>query len=193
MTQANSNPVLVSLEFTPNPNTLKYIVNRSLLSQGAANFTSAEAAKNSSPLATRLFEVPGVVGVMVGRDFVTVTKGAGGDWETLNRMSTDIIKDHLGQELPVVTGEVSTGHTASTTPGGSEVENRIRQILDDQIRPAVAMDGGDITLDRYEDGVVYLQLQGSCSGCPSSTATLKMGIETRLKQAIPEVREVVSV
>ena len=185
----STQPVFVSLEFTPNPNTLKYIVNRQLLARGAANFkTVADAGQ--SPLARRLFEVPGVEGVMLGRDFVTVTKGAGGDWETLNRLTTDYIKDHLTQGLPVVEGEIETGHAGA---GDSEAEARIRQILDEQIRPAVAMDGGDITFERYEDGVVYLRMQGSCSGCPSSTATLKMGIETRLKAALPEIKEVVSV
>lgn len=188
MNQENS-PVLVSLEFTPNPNTLKYIVNRQLLSSGAANFKDSESA-TASPLALKLFKVPGVVGVMVGRDFVTVTKGANGDWETLNRMSTDLIKGHLTEGLPVVEGEISTGHDVGS---GTDLERKIQDILDSQIRPAVAMDGGDITFHKYEDGVVYLQMQGSCSGCPSATATLKMGIETRLKQAIPEIREVVSV
>lgn len=180
----------VSLEFTPNPNTLKYVVDRTLLEKGAANFATRDAAEKS-PLAKRLFEVPGVAGVMIGRNFVTVTKGTDGDWESLNRGVNETLNDHLGKGLPVIDGEAAMSDHAGQ--GGSEIETKIREILDREVRPAVAMDGGDITFDRYEDGVVYLYMQGSCSGCPSSTATLRMGIETRLKEAIPEIREVVSV
>ncbi len=191
---ADATPVFVSLEFTPNPSTLKYVVNRTLLAVGAANFTSKEKADENSPLAAKLFEIPGVVAVMVGRDFVTVTKGSSGDWETLNRKSTEIIKEHAASGQPSVTGDITTGHTASTSSAAdTEIETKIKKILDEQVRPAVAMDGGDIVFDRFENGIVFLHMQGSCSGCPSSTATLKMGIETRLKQAIPEVQEVVAV
>ena len=180
----------VSLEFTPNPNTLKYVVNRVLLEKGAANFPDVSAAERS-PLAKRLFAVTGVSGVMVGKNFVTVTKGSEGDWEGLNRGVTDIIKDHLTKNLLVLEEGAVTG--GPTGQGVGAIEDKIRAILDAEIRPAVAMDGGDITFERFENGVVYLYLQGSCSGCPSSTATLKMGIENRLKEQIPEVQEVVSV
>lgn len=182
--------VEVSLEFTPNPNTLKYVVNRTLLASGAANFPTKESAERS-PLAKRLFSVLGVTAVMVGRNFVTVTKGNEGDWEGLNRGVNDTLKDHLGKNLPVVDESVVT--SGPTGQGTGVIEDKIREILDREIRPAVAMDGGDITFEKFENGVVYLYLQGSCSGCPSSTATLKMGIENRLKEAIPEVQEVVSV
>jgi Fe-S cluster biogenesis protein NfuA len=189
----NTDQVYVSLEFTPNPSTLKYVVNRTLLKTGAANFKDLESAQKS-PLAQKLFGITGVVGVMIGRDFVTVTKGEAGDWETLNRESTNTIKEHLTAGLPVVDKDYMSGHAASSEAGRmGEIEDKIRQILDEKIRPAVAMDGGDITFDRFENGVVFLHLQGSCSGCPSSTATLKMGIETRLKEAIPEVVAVESV
>jgi len=177
----------VSLEFTPNPNTLKYVVDRTLLERGAANFPNVEAAEKS-PLAKKLFSVSGVCGVMIGKNFVTVTKGESGDWEGLNRGVTDVLKDHLGHDLPVV--DESALNAPATGQGGGAIEERIRAILDADIRPAVAMDGGDITFERYENGVVYLYLQGSCSGCPSSTATLKMGIERRLKDAIPEIQSV---
>lgn len=188
--------IMISLEFTPNPNTLKYVVEQSLIERGAANFTSKEATQGKSPLAERLFGINGVAGVMVGKNFVTVTKGSDGDWESLNRGVNDVLQDHLSQNLPIVDPSFFTSPSTSTgTSSGSNgaVEDKIREILEKEVRPAVAMDGGDITFDRYQDGVVYLNLQGSCSGCPSSTATLKMGIETRLREAIPEIREVVSV
>lgn len=184
------NMVDISLEFTPNPNTLKYVVNRTLLERGAANFPNVAAAERS-PLAKRLFGVLGVSAVMVGRNFITVSKGEDGDWEGLNRGVTDILKDHLSKGLTVV--EEAALAAGPTGQGSGEIENKIRAILDAEIRPAVAMDGGDITFEKFENGVVYVYLQGSCSGCPSSTATLKMGIENRLKEAIPEVVEVVSV
>jgi Fe-S cluster biogenesis protein NfuA len=186
----SQNLVDIALEFTPNPSTLKYVVNRTLLEQGAANFPNSGAAERS-PLAKRLFGVRGVVGVMIGKNFVTVTKGDDGDWESLNRGVNDVLKDHLTQNLQIV--DASTLTSGPTGQGDGDIENRIRAILDAEIRPAVAMDGGDITFEKYENGVVYLYLQGSCSGCPSSTATLKQGIEHRLKQAIPEIQEVVSI
>lgn len=182
----------ISLEFTPNPNTLKYVVDKVLLEKGAANFPSAQSAEKS-PLAKRLFNVLGVAGVMVGKNFITVTKGPDGDWESLNNGVQKALQEHLGSDLPVLDpASVNTGHSASSGSNG-DIEQKIKEILDSDIRPAVAMDGGDITFEKYEDGVVYLYLQGSCSGCPSSTATLKQGIERRLKDAIPEIQEVVSV
>jgi Fe-S cluster biogenesis protein NfuA len=186
-----STEVYVSLEFTPNPNTLKYSVNRELVEQGAVNFLRKEDAERRSPLATKLFSVEGIAGVMIGRGFVTVTKTEEGDWDVVHKSTSTLIEDHLKRNEPVLLGDVQdqNGHKG----GETEVEKKIREILDTEIRPAVAMDGGDITFEKYEDGVVYLYLQGSCSGCPSSTMTLKQGIETRLQQAIPEIREVVSV
>ncbi|MBI2604935.1 MAG: NifU family protein [Deltaproteobacteria bacterium] len=169
----------ISLEFTPNPNTLKYMINRTLLERGAFNYTKADETE-SSPLAKRLFTVKGVVGVMIGRNFVTITKGEEGDWESLNTGVMAALKEHIVQGQPIVDATAtSTGHKAG---GESQIEDKIREILDNEVRPAVAMDGGDI-----------LYLQGACSGCPSSTATLRMGIENRLREAIPEVREVVSI
>jgi Fe-S cluster biogenesis protein NfuA len=182
--------VEVSLEFTPNPNTLKFVVNQTLLEKGAANYTESAGAGNS-PLAQKLFTVPGVAGVMIGRNFVTITKGDEGDWEKIHQASVDTITSHLDTGAKAVEGDVSAPENHHQAQG--EIETKIRQILDDEIRPAVAMDGGDITFDKYQDGVVYLFLQGSCSGCPSSTLTLKMGIESRLREIIPEIKEVVSI
>jgi Fe-S cluster biogenesis protein NfuA len=187
----SSNDVYVSLEFTPNPNTLKYSVNRELLDKGAANFTRKEEAEARSPLATKLFNVAGIAGVMIGKNFITVTKTDEGDWDVVHKSSSTIIEQHLSKNETVL---VEAAAPQSAHKGGTtEIENKIRQILDNEIRPAVAMDGGDITFEKFEEGVVYLYLQGSCQGCPSSTMTLKMGIETRLREAIPEVQEVVSI
>ena len=188
----DNQPVYVSLEFTPNPNTLKYSVNRTLLkTRTAANFGRAQDAADKSPLATKLFKVAGISAVMIGKDFVTVTKTEEGDWDVVHKNTSSIIEEHLTKnELVVDEGLMSAGQT---TGNMGIIETKIREILDAEIRPAVAMDGGDITFDRFEDGVVYLHMQGSCAGCPSSTATLKQGIETRLRDAIPEVIEVVSV
>jgi Fe-S cluster biogenesis protein NfuA len=183
--------VYVSLEFTPNPNTLKYSVNRELLAKGAANFVKRDEAAKRSPLAAKLFGVPGIAGVMIGRNFVTVTKTEEGDWDVVHKSSSSIIETHLGANEPVLNNE--SGEESAHKGGTTDIENRIREILDKEIRPAVAMDGGDITFEKFEAGVVYLFLQGSCAGCPSSTATLKMGVETRLREAIPEVLEVVAV
>ena len=182
--------IYVSLEFTPNPNTLKYSVNKTLLERGAAFYPKKADAEGKSPLALKLFDVAGICAVMIGKDFVTVTKTEEGDWDVVHRTSSSIIESHLKAGEPAVfpdqQGEAHKG-------GSTEIETKIRKILDDEVRPAVAMDGGDITFEKFENGIVYVYLQGSCSGCPSSTATLKMGIETRLKEMIPEVMEVVAV
>ncbi len=185
--------VNIQLEWTPNPSTLKYVVDRRLVSSGAVSITSLEAAQEKSPLALKLMGIMGVVAVMVGSNFVTVTKGDAGEWDELNDAVMATLDEHLGANLPAVNEEaLAAARTQSAAAGGS-VESRIQEILDAEIRPAVAQDGGDITLDRFEEGIVYLHMKGSCAGCPSSTATLKMGIETRLRELVPEVTEVVSV
>ena len=181
--------VNIQLEWTPNPSTLKYVVDRPLLPSGAVNFTEKARAEEISPLAKRLFDIRGVVGVMLGSNFVTVTKGEEGDWDELNDGVIQTLEEHLGDNRPIVIGEWRPARAT----GGGEVAERIREILDAEIRPAVAQDGGDVVLDRYEDGIAYLMMQGSCSGCPSSVMTLKMGIENRLRELVPEVHEVVAV
>ena len=185
--------VNIQLEWTPNPSTLKYVVDMPLLAKGAMNFTSLELAKDKAPLAERLFGIKGVTAVMVGTNFVTVTKGDEGEWDELNDGVMSALDTHLSGGGEVVKPEVLAEREKQFAEGGGGVEARIRDILDTEIRPAVAMDGGDITLDRFEGGVVYLAMKGSCAGCPSSTATLKQGIESRLREAIPEVTEVVSI
>ena len=182
-------PLEIAAEMTPNPNTLKFNINRTLAESGSINFTDPEKAKGT-PLAEKLFEIQNVIGIMVGRDFVTVTKSPSANWQPLVEPITKSLKSLLES------GQALFGSVAPSTDapaGGSDVETKIRQILDQEIRPAVAMDGGDITFHGFKDGVVTLHLQGSCSSCPSSVMTLKMGVENRLKSLIPEVKEVVQV
>jgi Fe-S cluster biogenesis protein NfuA len=175
--------VTITLEFTPNPDTLKYAVSEPLLERGALDFPQREAA-GDSPLALYLFQVDGVAAVMIGRDFVTVTVPDATKMASVNTEMLDRLKQHLDNGQPIFTGELpGSDHGSATDP----ISKQIVEILDAQIRPAVAMDGGDIVFDRFEEGVVYLHLKGSCAGCPSSTVTLKMGIESRLREEIPEV------
>lgn len=183
--------VNIQLEWTPNPSTLKYVVDRRLLPRGAMNFTEKAAAESVSPLATKLMGIPGVTSVMLGVSFVTVTKGEAGEWDELNDAVMSTLDSHLSAGEVIVHPEAL--QTPATPGGDSGVEARIHEVLDAEIRPALMADGGDVHLQRFEDGIAYLQLRGACSGCPSSTMTLKMGIETKLRDAIPELVEVVSV
>lgn len=184
-----SSDISVTLEFTPNPDTLKYVSSVPLLPSGAANFTTPEMAKNRSPLAENIFALPSIKAVMIGTNFVTVTLTTQDGLAELNQKIIDTIKNYLMTGAPVVLALPESGTKATR----SEIEQKIIEILDRDVRPAVAMDGGDITFEKYEDGFVYLKMQGSCSGCPSSMMTLKMGVETRLREAIPEVQEVIPV
>ncbi|HTH95982.1 MAG TPA: NifU family protein [Stellaceae bacterium] len=180
--------MFIQTEPTPNPATLKFLPGREVMAAGTANFANVEAAANS-PLAQRLFGVDGVTGVFLGYDFITVTKDDSQDWQELRPSVLGVIMESLTTGVPVIEGEAAaSAHTASGDD--SEIVLQIKDLLDTRIRPAVAQDGGDILFQGFEDGVVYLHMQGSCSGCPSSTATLKMGIENMLKHYIPEVREV---
>lgn len=192
---SSASDLYVSLEFTPNPNTLKYSVNRQLLDHGARNFLKLEEAQAKSPLAAKLFGIPGIAAVMIGRDFVTVTKTEAGDWDLVHKSVSSSLEQHLGAGEPVFAPGALEAEAAglASVGSGDQIQQRIQEILDREIRPAVAMDGGDITFDRFEAGVVYLHMQGSCSGCPSSTMTLKAGIETRLREAIPEIQSVEAV
>jgi Fe-S cluster biogenesis protein NfuA len=183
--------VEIRLEFTPNPNALKYVLDEHvLLERGSANFNDVAAA-NASPLAKRIMAVTGIASCMIGRNFVSVTKTADGDWEVVDQKTRDAIKAHVVSGDPTL-HPVSLEKTPESAGTESDIEKKIKEILDRDIRPAVAMDGGDIVFERYEAGTVYVYMQGSCAGCPSSTATLKMGIETRLRDAVPEIKEVVA-
>ena len=178
--------MFIETEQTPNPATLKFLPGRAIMASGTADFASAEKAERS-PLATRLFQIEGVTGVFLGADFVTVTKADGRTWQVLKPAILGVIMEHLTANRPILLEE-----SAATAPAGEEDEltAQIRELIDTRVRPAVAQDGGDIIFQGFEDGVVYLHMQGSCAGCPSSTATLKMGIENMLKHYVPEVVEV---
>lgn len=182
----------ISAEVTPNPNTIKLNVNRRLLDGGSLDYPSQDTA-GESLLASRLFETPAVSQVFIGKSFVSITKREDADWEELTPV-LDTLKQVLNSGQPVVSPEAAQRAAAgSSSETDSEIERQIRELLDAHVRPAVARDGGDITLFGYEDGVVTLRLQGACGSCPSSTFTLKMGVENLLKTHIPEVREVVAV
>lgn len=183
----------IQLEWTPNPNTLKYVIEAELIPRGAMNFRSKEEALEKSPLVIQLFGVPGVAAVMLGKNFVTVTKGPDGDWDELNDGVMQVLEKHVSSNAPAVTEAALAEWAQATTARGGDIEQLIRGVLEEEIRPAVAMDGGDITFDRFEDGTVYVHMQGSCAGCPSSTATLRLGIESRLRELIPDLVGVVPV
>ncbi len=181
--------MFIQTESTPNPATLKFLPGQSVLGSGTADFLSAEAAA-SSPLARRLFAVEGVEATFFGTDFITVTKGDGIEWDHIKPAILGAIMEHFQSGEPVIEGAADAGHAAHDEGPDSQIVNQIKDLLDTRVRPAVAQDGGDITFHGYENGVVYLHMQGACAGCPSSTLTLKMGIENLLRHYIPEVVEV---
>ena len=182
--------MFIQTESTPNPATLKFLPGQTVLELGTADFPSAEAAAKS-PLAKRIFAAGGVTGVFFGTDFVTVTKADDVDWAHIKPQILGAIMEHYQSGAPVSEGEGATGggHAEHTGADG-DIVRQIKELLDTRVRPAVAQDGGDITFHGFERGVVYLHMQGACAGCPSSTLTLKMGIENLLRHYIPEVTEV---
>lgn len=178
--------MFIQTETTPNPATLKFLPGCEVTRQGTANFTSPEAAERS-PLATRLFGVDGVTGVFLGTDFITVTKAADQEWTALKPFILSAIMEHFGSGAPVIE---DGGEAADGADTDDETSAQIKDLLDTRVRPAVAQDGGDIIFRGFKNGIVYLHMQGACSGCPSSTATLKHGIENMLRYYIPAVMEV---
>jgi len=177
--------MFIQTEGTPNPATLKFLPGCDVMGTGGANFTNAGMAARS-PLAVRLFETEGVEGVYLGGDFITVTKTDDKEWETMKPLILGAIMEHFTAGKPVIEGADDDNDDAAD----GSIEAQIKELLDTRVRPAVAQDGGDIIFHSFEDGVVYLTMQGACSGCPSSTATLKHGIENMLRHYIPEVMEV---
>jgi Fe-S cluster biogenesis protein NfuA len=178
--------MFIATELTPNPATLKFLPGRTVVENGTANFTDSEAAARS-PLAERLFGLPGVAGIFLGGDFVTVTKDEASDWYQLKPAILGVIMEHFTAGRPVLLGPAAESEGAEDE---DEIVLQIKELIETRVRPAVAQDGGDILFHDFADGVVYLHMQGSCSGCPSSTATLKAGIENMLRHYIPEVQEV---
>ncbi|MCU0894078.1 MAG: NifU family protein [Rhodospirillales bacterium] len=178
--------MFIQTEMTPNPATMKFLPGRAVVESGTANFTSPEEAARS-PLALRLFELDGVAGVFLGNDFITVTKLSDQDWQVMKPMVLSAIMEHFTSGDAVM---VEAGESTHADAEDDEISAQIKELIDTRVRPAVAQDGGDIIFRGFEDGVVYLHMQGSCSGCPSSTATLKHGIENMLRYYVPEVLEV---
>lgn len=180
--------MFIQTESTPNPATLKFLPGQDVLGLGTADFPNADAAA-ASPLARRLFQVAGVTGVFLGSDFITVTKTDDAEWQHLKPEILGAIMEHFQSGARAIEGEAEAGHADHDGPD-AEIVGQIKELLDSRVRPAVAQDGGDITFHGFERGVVYLHMKGACAGCPSSTMTLKMGIENLLRHYIPEVTEV---
>lgn len=182
--------MFIQTESTPNPATLKFLPGQTVLEAGTADFPAADMA-DKSPLAARIFAVDGVAGVFLGNDFITVTKSDGIEWDHIKPAILGAVMEHFQSGQPIMASDegLGSGHADHDGEDG-EVVNQIKELLDSRVRPAVAQDGGDITFHGFERGVVYLHMQGACAGCPSSTLTLKMGIENLLRHYIPEVTEV---
>ena len=190
--------MFIETETTPNPSSLKFLPGRTVMASGTREFASPEAAE-ASPLAQAIFDTGEVVNVFYGWDFVTVTAAPGADWGALKSQVVTILLDHFVSEAPLFVGGTADGISVPAEDTAMVVEDRaedaeiianIQELLETRVRPAVAGDGGDIAYRGFSDGVVYLTLQGACAGCPSSTATLKHGIESLLKHYVPEVVEV---
>ena len=181
--------MFIQTESTPNPATLKFLPGQSVMDVGTADFPAPVGA-DVSPLAARIFAVSGVAGVFLGNDFVTVTKDAETEWDHVKPAILGAIMEHYQSGAPVMAGDSDTSGHASHSGEDEGIVTQIKQLLDTRVRPAVAQDGGDITFHGFDRGVVYLHMKGACAGCPSSTLTLKMGIENLLRHYIPEVTEV---
>lgn len=177
--------MFIQTEATPNPATIKFIPGQVVMTKGNAEFRDA-ANTARSPLASRLFRIDGVSSVFLAGDFVSVTRDAQSDWSFLKPQVLAAIMEHYLSGLPVIEGSGDEDNNGLE----SEIVIQIRELMDTRVRPAVARDGGDIEFVKFEDGIVWLRMKGACSGCPSSTATLKMGIENMLKHFIPEVKSV---
>lgn len=191
--------MFIETEQTPNPATLKFLPGRTVMTAGTRDFASLEEAE-ASPLAQALFDLGDVTGVFFGRDFVSVTAAPGVAWSDLRTDVISILLDHFSADMPLfhaasaqdirVPAEDAGGPLPGDDPEDADIIVQIRELIDTRVRPAVANDGGDIIYRGFDKGTVYLQMQGACSGCPSSTMTLKNGIEQLLKHYVPEVSEV---
>ena len=181
--------MFIQTEATPNPATLKFIPGRVVTDGNPMEFSSREAATRS-PLAEKLFDVPGVTGVFYGSDFITVTK-ANGEWQQLKPAILGAIMEHFMSGVPILAEEEKAEvKDEFFDEADAETVDMIKDLIETRVRPAVANDGGDITFRGFKDGIVYLNMKGACSGCPSSTATLQHGIQNLLKHFVPDVVEV---
>lgn len=189
--------MFIETETTPNPATLKFLPGQQVMSAGTREFANPEDA-DASPLAQALFDTGEVTNVFFGADFVSVSKAPGTDWPSLKPQVVSILLDHFVSQAPLFAGGDASGFSVPAEdallvdedPADADIVAQINELLETRVRPAVAGDGGDISYRGFKDGIVYLTLQGACSGCPSSTATLKHGIEGLLKHYVPEVVEV---
>lgn len=186
--------MFIQTEATPNPSTLKFLPGRVVLERGTAEFRDADEAAAKSPLAARLFDVPGVTGVFLGYDFVSVTN-EGQEWSHIKPAILGAIMEHFTSGGAVMSAEMPEVEPGEEfyEPGDETLVATVKELLETRVRPAVAQDGGDITFRGYKDGTVYLNMRGACAGCPSSTATLKYGIQNLLRHFVPEVQEVEAV
>ncbi len=178
--------MFIQTENTPNPATIKFIPDKQLLISETFDFASADMAKKS-PLALRLFGITGVSRIFLSYEFISVTKSDDTDWSMLKPIILAALMEYLSLDQPIIDDDYIA---PNTNIDDDEITSQIKELLEERVRPMVAMDGGDIIFDSFDDGIVYLRMQGACSGCPSSTATLKIGIENMLRHYIPEVIEV---
>ncbi len=183
----------IEIETTPNPATVKFLPGQAVMADGTRDFATPEDAE-ASPLADALFGLGDVEGVFLGRDFVSVTKAPGSDWMTVKPQVLTILLDHFASGAPLFheAGGAAAGDPAPfpVAPEDEDIVAQIAELIDTRVRPAVAADGGDIVLRGFDKGTVFLSMQGACAGCPSSTMTLKNGVEQLLKHYVPEVTEV---
>jgi Fe-S cluster biogenesis protein NfuA len=188
---AKEKPMFIQTEATPNPATLKFLPGRPVLETGTLDLRDPAEAAKSSPLAERLFAIEGVDGVFFGSDFITVSKSAG-EWPQLKPAILGAIMEHFMSGAPLLNaGEEETGAADEFfETADEEIDTTIKDLIETRVRPAVANDGGDITFKGFKEGIVYLHMKGACSGCPSSTATLRHGIQNLLRHYVPEVVEV---
>lgn len=200
MEAVTKNPILLYTEQTPNPESLKYVANR-MLYKGTADFKTSEFAQAWSPLAEALYTLPYVKGVYISNNFVTVTKEFNYAWEDIMLKLKEFLKNYISEDGPIINDgfqeemdrlEAEHGASISYSADDAEIVKKIKELIETYVKPAVEMDGGNIEFKSYDKGQVTVVLQGSCSGCPSSTVTLKSGIEGMLKRMVPEVTEVVA-
>ncbi len=183
---------MIYTAITPNPASLKFMVSRQLLPHGSADFPSVEDT-DEAPVARKLFDFTFVERVFIGNDFITITKTDGFQWEEIIPVVKDFLKSYFASGQPFLTGSLAEQAKPEADPADDAITQRIKELLESHVRPAVAGDGGDIVYEGFDEGILKLRMQGSCSGCPSSTLTLKAGIENLMTRMIPEVKSVVAV